>query len=429
MTTGGATSPRILVVGGSQAGVQLATSLREQGFTGPLTIASSEPHLPYHRPPLSKAGLTSKLAHDDVTLRNQQFFDDRQIRLLLDTAVTRIERATAGGGIAHTEAGESIPFDRLALAVGARPRRLQLQGGELDRVFTLRTLDDARLIRSRLEADTHVVVIGGGFIGLEVAACARALGKTVTVALADDRLMARSVSPLVADAVHAAHTANGVDVRLGTKPTAFLDDGTGRVRSVLFDDGTQVEADLVVVGVGAVPRTELAEQMGLAVDNGVVVDAQCLTSDGLTVAAGDCANVASPVTGRGPEHIRFESVSTAVEQAKVAASTLLGGSLAYRSVPWFWSDQGTLKIQVAGLPFEANRTVVRGVASDGAFSVLHFCDQVLICVECVNRPGDFAILRNVLNARQSVDVDLAHDTAVSLKSIRTRTGNDIRATA
>ncbi|MGI5132513.1 NAD(P)/FAD-dependent oxidoreductase [Pseudonocardia sp. CA-107938] len=420
MSTGAIGGPGILVVGASQSGAQLVASLREMGHDGPVTLAGAERHAPYQRPPLSKKALREGLTPDLVQLRNERFYEDRGVVLKLGCRVDRVERGPDGSGVAWTRDGEALPFRRLALTVGARARHLRLPGHDLDNVVVLRSVDDATALRTRMQAAQQVVVIGGGFIGLEVAASARLLGKDVTVVLADDQLMARSVGALVGRHFLTAHRRSGTRVHLAARPRAFVDDGAGAVAAVELEDGRELEADLVVVGVGASPRTELAEQMGLVVNDGIEVDDRCLASDRWTVAAGDCASILSPMSGQGPERLRFESVSTAVEQAKVAASTLLGGTATYRAVPWFWSDQGADKLQVAGLTHGSDRLVVRGSVDEGSFAVLHYQGERLIAAECVNRPGDFVAIRRALNAGDTIDMAGATDTTVSMKALRRR---------
>ncbi|WP_353946414.1 FAD-dependent oxidoreductase [Streptomyces sp. HUAS MG91] len=412
------TSAGILVVGASQAGVQLAATLRERGFDGQVTLLGAENHPPYQRPPLSKKALQEGFTAESLHFRTTSFYEDQAITLALGHRVVRIDRGPDGSGIAWTDTEQGFAFDRLALTVGARPRRLPLPGAELAGVLALRSLDDAAHLGKRLRDAERVVVVGGGFIGLEVAASARLLGRDVAVVLADDRLMARAVGPLTSDLFLAAHRRRDVEVHLASRPTRFIGDGAGAVHAVELDDGQVLAADLVVVGVGAAPRTEVAEAMGLTVDDGVVVDERCLTSDGFTVAAGDCVRCPTPIGARGPAQVRFESVSTAIEQARVAAATLLGGRDTYRAVPWFWSDQGTLKLQVAGLPDGHDRTVVRGSAEEEKFSALYYRGDTLVAAECVNRPADFMAVRAALNAGLTIDASGAADPATPLKTLR-----------
>jgi 3-phenylpropionate/trans-cinnamate dioxygenase ferredoxin reductase subunit len=411
-------SARVLVVGASQAGVQLACSLREHGWTGTVTVIGAEAHPPYERPPLSKKALVQGIDDEALHFRSPSFYADKGITLALGRHVDRIDQNADGSGVAVTSDGETFNFDRLALTTGARPRQLPLPGASLPGVLSLRSVDDATTLRQRLRAASRVVVVGGGFIGLEVAASALQLGKAVTVVLLDDRLMARAVGAPVSAFFLDAHRRRGVQVHLSTKPVAFLDDGAGALRGVELDDGRVLDADLVLVGVGATPNTELAQQLGLDVTDGIVVDERMLTSDGRTVAAGDCVRCPTPVSGSEPAQIRFESVSTAVEQAKVAAATLAGAQAAYTAVPWFWSDQGTLKLQAAGLTGGHDTTVLRGDPDDEAFTVLYYRQERLIAVEAVNRPADFLAARAALNAGRSISREAAPDVSVPLKKLQ-----------
>ena len=406
----------VLVVGASQAGVQLAVSLREEGFTGRITLAGAEGHPPYQRPPLSKAVLQGSLTFESLHLRREDFYTAQGIELLLGTRVVSVATGPDGSGEALTERGTVISFGRLALTVGARPRRLDIPGAESDGVYYLRDATDSDRLRAALTRDARIVVIGGGFIGLEVAASARQLGCQTSVVLADDRLMARAVGPHLSDAFRDAHQRRGVPVHLGTTPLRILAN-RGHVCAVELSDGTTIETDVVVVGIGVSPRTELAEQMGLAVDNGIVVNERGLTSDGYTVAAGDCVNSPNPVAPvSGPARMRFESISTAIEQAKTAAATLAGRNHPYRAVPWFWSDQFDLKLQAAGLISTTAECVVRGNPTSEKFSVLYYENDRLIAGECLNSPSDFVAVRNALNNGKTIDRAAASDPATPLKA-------------
>jgi 3-phenylpropionate/trans-cinnamate dioxygenase ferredoxin reductase subunit len=410
-------STGVLIVGASQAGVQLAASLRDLGWSEPITLIGAERHAPYERPPLSKKALLDGFTAESLSFRSESYYEDKRITLAVGRRVTRIEKEVDGSGVAFTDAGETFRFARLALTTGARARRLPVSGNDLAGLMHLRTVDDASALRERLQAATNVVVVGGGFIGLEVAATARQMGRNVTVILADDRLMARTVGEQVSEFFLGAHRRRGVEIHVSTRPAAFLDDGTGAVRGVELEDGQVLPADLVIVGVGAAPRTELAEQVGLEVANGIAVDEHCMTSDGSTVAAGDCVEAPSPVEGPSAR-MRFESVSTAVEQAKVAAATLVGVHAHYHAVPWFWSDQDNLKLQVAGLAEGHDLTVLRGTTDGEAFTVLYYRDDRLIAAECVNRPADFLAARAALNAGRSIRAEEASDATIPLKRLQ-----------
>ncbi|WP_009478481.1 NAD(P)/FAD-dependent oxidoreductase [Rhodococcus sp. JVH1] len=408
-----------LIVGANQAGVQLAVALREAGDAAPITLIGAEPHHPYQRPPLSKAFLQGKLGLDALAFRPPAFFTDNDITIVCAERVESIgldDDGHAGSGTATTESGRVVSFDRLALTVGARTRRLTLPGADLDRVTYMRTADDAHRVREHLSGSESVVVIGGGFIGLEAAAVARAHGKAVTVVEAADRLIARSVSPLVSEFYRAAHIRRGVDIRLGAG-VAALHGTEGRVRAVELTDGTRIPADLVVVGVGIAPRTELAEQLGLDCEGGIVVDHYARTSNPAIVAAGDCAVMPNPLTGQG--RVRLESVQNAVSQAKVAAATLVGRLEPYTAVPWFWSDQYELKLQIAGLSAGYDHQVVRGDPTSEAFSVLYYRDDSLLAVDAVNAGADYMAVRKALTQGATIPAANAGNPAVALRNLIT----------
>ncbi|MET7398232.1 FAD-dependent oxidoreductase [Dactylosporangium sp. NPDC005572] len=408
---------QVLVVGAGQAGVQLAASLRDLGHHGPITLVGAERHQPYQRPPLSKEFLAGAADLDKLALRTPAFYADRRIEVAAAQRVVRLDLTPAGGGVAVTDTGRRLRFDRLALTVGARPRRLRLAGADLDGVCYLRDVDDATRLRGSLASARDVVVIGGGFIGLEAAAVARSAGRNVTVVEAADRLIPRSVAPVISGFYAGAHERRGTAVRLGTGVTRIDGEG-GRVTGVLLADGTRLPADLVVVGVGVEPRTELAEQLGLACDRGIVVDEFARTSEPSVVAAGDCTVLHNPATGVGP--LRLESVPNAVAQARVAAATLLGSLRPYTEVPWFWSDQYDLKLQIAGLADGYDQLVVRGDPATERFSVLYYRQGRLLAVNAVNRPADYLAVRRALTDGTSLAADRAAAGDVSLKELLVR---------
>jgi len=398
-----------LIVGAGQAGVQLAVALRRLGDTAPITMVGEEPFPPYQRPPLSKEFLSGAAHFDMLALRAPDFYAEAGIDLVRGERVREVRP-----GLAATESGRELPYDRLALTVGADARRLPVPGGDLDGLCHLRGYDDAVRLRDRLGAAERVVVVGGGFIGLEVAAAARTAGRSVTVVEAADRLMSRVVGAAVSDFYLAAHRRRGVDVRLGSGVSAF-DGADGRVTGVVLTDGTRLPADLVLVCVGVRPRTELAERMGLRCDGGIVVDARARTSDPAVVAAGDCAVQPHPVTGRGA--VRLESVPNATAQAQVAAATLLGRPPGPPPPPWFWSFQGDLKLQIAGLADGHDQHVVRGTPDDERFSVLYYRRNRLLAVDAVNRPADYMAVRAALGRGATIAADRAADPEIPLKTL------------
>lgn len=425
---------RTLVVGAGQAGISLVTALRELGDTGPVVLVGDEPEPPYERPPLSKSYLRGEHDRASLVFHDAGWFADLGVELVTGDAVVGLER-DAGGGTATTASGRAVDFDRLALATGAANRALPVtsragragatEAGPADEpvagLHSVRTLADADRLAPELQDAREVVVVGGGFIGLEIAAGARALGAAVTVIEVASRLMDRAVSHVLADAVREAHERRGTRVLLRTGAVRVLTEN-GRAAGVELTTGDTVPADVVVVGIGVLPRTALAEQLGLLVEpRGVVVDAFALASDGLTVAAGDCAVGPNPF-GRGlPGLTRLESVAHATDQARAAAATLAGHPAAYDRVPWFWSDQGDLRLQMAGLPHGADRQVVRGDPATERFSVLSYREGLLVAVEAVDMTADYLAVKRALEKGMSLDADAAADAAVPLKRLLTRT--------
>jgi len=402
---------RVLVIGASHAGVHLAASLREKGHTGSLTLVGAEPHLPYHRPPLSKAYLSGTPMAEPVALRPESFYDAKNITLLRGERVDKIDLAA---GVAVTSAGVDLGFDHLALATGARARRLKLPGDDLDGLIYLRNLDNARRLLRRLDSVRRVVVVGGGFIGLEAAAVLRERHINVTLVEAGDRLMARSVSQEMSDYVLDVHRARGTRILLGTGVTAF--EGTdGDLTSVTLADGSSVPADLVVIGIGVTPRTELAEQIGLTVDNGIIVDCHARTDDPRVVAVGDVTVVPHPL--EPGTRLRLESVQNATDQAAAAATSILGQDPSPVSVPWFWSDQFDLKLQMAGASSKYDDIVIRGSVAKGRFTVLCYRGDRLVAGECVNSGADFGALRRALAGGISFRRDHAADESITLKAL------------
>lgn len=413
-----------LIVGACQAGVQIASILRERGNTNPIYLVGEEAHRPYQRPPLSKGWIKGELQPDDVILRTREWFADREIELITGDRVVTVHREADGTGVATTEGGRRIAFDRLALTTGASARRLPLDGTDYHGVHYLRDADQAIALQSALanQAARDVVVIGGGFIGLETAAVARALGKNVTVLEAAPRLVGRVVAEETSAFYLDAHRRRGVKVVLNARIARILGSDAkavgahGSVTGVECEDGTIIPADLVLIGVGVIPRTELAEQLGLEVGGGIVVDSAARASDGLTVAAGDCTLMPNPYPLGAGGSIRLESVNNALEQAKVAAASLLGEEAEYRSVPWFWSDQGDLKLQIAGLSTGYDRVVVRGTPAEEKFAVLYYREERLIAADVVNHPVEFLAVKSALIRGGTIPADVAADATVPLKS-------------
>ena len=399
----------VVIIGGGQAAMQTVDSLRREGFEGSITLVSEEPHLPYQRPPLSKKFLSGELEQARLFFRPEDFYTLRGVTLMLGTRVAEIDRI---GTVVHTEDGRTVPYDALVLAVGARVRRLPVPGADLSGVHYLRTLDDSRAIAVELAGAGRVCVIGGGFIGLEVAAVCREMGKEVTVVETGDRLMARAVSPMISDYYRDYHTAKGVEILTGTTVTGLR--GDTRVAEVCLADGGSRSAELVVVGIGIEPNTELATAVGIDCDNGILVDDHCRTSDPKVFAIGDCSNHPNPYLGR---RVRLESVQNAVDQARVAAANIAGRDTSYREVPWFWSDQYDLKLQMAGVCSGYDDLVIRGSRTESKFSVFYFAGNHLVAIDSINRPADHMAGRKLLAAGAEVSPAEAADESENLKNL------------
>ncbi|MBY4212599.1 FAD-dependent oxidoreductase [Rhodococcus fascians] len=403
-----AVNPGTLVIGAGQAGVQVAASLRGFGYSDSITLVGQENALPYQRPPLSKAYMLGNTSRESLLLRKQEFFDNKKIDVVTGVSIVDIAMNSDGpGGVASTDAGTNIPFADLALTLGSIPRRLPLAGESASNVYYMRTVDDAdRLGAGVADAET-VVVIGGGFIGLEAASVLRALGKRVTVVEAQPNLLARVAGPVLGDFYVDAHRRRGVDVRLGYGVERFDLDSLGRVASVSLVGGERLPCDVVVVGIGVERDRTLAKCLDLEWDRGIVVDSAARTSRPNVVAAGDCTVGPHPLSSCS---IRLESVQNAVDQAKIAAATICGLPASYTSVPWFWSDQGSIKLQMAGLLEGFDSTVVRGDPGDTdaeSFSVLYLRAGRVVAVESVNRPLDFMAVRKALTKSATFVDDVA----------------------
>ena len=400
---------RVVIAGAGHAAGQLVTSLKQQHFGGEIVLVGDEPHLPYQRPPLSKKFLAGNLSADRLYVKPMTFYDDPKIVQRLETRITAINR---DGKTLSTDSGEDIAYDKLILALGSRVRRLPLEGTDLDGVHYLRNIADVDGIRAELQSGKNAVIVGAGYIGLEVAAVTRQLGLNVTVVEMAGRVMSRVVSPEISDFYQIEHANHGVSLRLSTAITAFH--GNGRINAVETADGDLIPADFVVVGVGIVPNTELAADAGLHVEDGIVVDDQCQTGDPDIFAVGDCTSHPNSIYDR---KIRLESVHNALEQAKTAVSNICGNETHYSQVPWFWSDQYDLKLQIAGLSTGYDDAVIRGNPMDRSFACLYLKDGKLIATDAVNSPRDFIQSKALIAAHAIVARDRLIDTDVQLKDL------------
>jgi 3-phenylpropionate/trans-cinnamate dioxygenase ferredoxin reductase subunit len=407
----------MVIVGAGLAGLTVAEALRADGYAGPVTMIGDEPHAPYQRPPLSKAYLLGEIHEEQLVMRAPELLAKKNIALMNGVAagnsrgigVTAIDRAAARVTLSD---GATLPYDGLALCTGSRLRPLPLAGADLAGVLGLRSLDDARTIAAALETARSVVVIGGGFIGLEVAAVARKKGKAVTVLEAADRLMARVVPPLISQFYFDLHAGHGVEIVLGAMVGELVGTG-GSIAAVRTKDGREFAADLVIVGIGVIPNAELAQAAGIECNGGIVVDACSRTSDPAIVAAGDCT------ARRLPDGLlrRLESVQNAVEQGRSAAAALLGREREFSAAPWFWSDQYDVKLQMLGLAAGHDEAVTRGDVAARKFSVFYYRAGRLIAMDSINQPADHMTARKLFEKGAFPTPAQAADAGFALNSL------------
>ena len=398
---------RIVIIGAGQAGVQAAATLRAEGFGGALTLVGEEVFPPYQRPPLSKAYLAGDFARERLFLKPDSFYSESACDLRLGIVAQSIDRAAK---TVRLSGGGDLPYDRLLLTTGARVRKLPVPGADLAGVYYLRGIADVDALRPDFRPGAQLAVVGAGYIGLEVAAVAATHGLRVTVIEAADRVMIRSGSPQLSAFYEQIHRAHGVGFQFGAMAQRF--EGSRRVEAVTTNLG-RVAADLVLAGIGIVPNCELAQAAGLVCDNGIVVDEYAATSDPDIFAAGDCTSHPAFAGGR----VRLESVQNAIDQAKHAALAMLERPVAYREVPWFWSDQYELKLQIAGLARPGDVTVLRGDIQTRKFSVFHLREGIVAAVEAVNAAPDYIVGRKLIAARARIAPERLADMSVPIKSL------------
>ena len=401
---------RIVIIGAGQAGLSLAEALRAGGFEGAVTLVGEEDAPPYQRPPLSKKYLLGEMDAERLWLKPRDFFAAQGVELALGARAESIDRT---GRLVRLSDGRVLPYDRLALATGSRARRLPASiGGDLQGVHVVRTLADVDAMASEVAPGRRALIVGGGYIGLEAAAVAAARGLSVTLIEAAPRILGRVASAETAAWFAALHRSRGVDLREGVGLDRLEAGADGRVAAAVLADGARIGIDLAIVGVGILPNDDLAAQAGLAVENGIAVDAACRTQDPAIVAAGDCASF--PWRGR---RIRLESVQNAIDMAKAAAASLLGAETAYDPVPWFWSDQYDVKLQIAGLNAGYDRVVARPGAREGALSVWYFGEGRLLAVDAMNDPRAYMTGKRWLEAGASPDPEALADPESDLRAL------------
>jgi 3-phenylpropionate/trans-cinnamate dioxygenase ferredoxin reductase subunit len=400
---------RVIIIGAGQSGGETAQRLRQGGFAGEITLIGEEPAAPYQRPPLSKAYLKGELGMDRLLLRPAELYAEENVTLLTDLRAVWIDRANKK---VRVEGGRELPYDALVLATGARPRKLPLVGADLDGVHLFRTAADVDAVRAGFEKGARLVVIGAGYIGLEVAAVARQCGLDVTVIETAVRPLARVTSPEVAGFFLDEHTRQGVRFVLGGQPAIIK--GRERVTGVALTDGVEIPADIVIAGIGINPEVTLAQQCGLTVENGVVTDRQCRSDDPAIFAIGDCA---SRPMAHFDRVCRLESVHNAVEGAKIVAATITGAKAHTEEAPWFWSDQYDLKLQIAGLFQGYDNIVLRGVMADRAFAAFYYQGPRLIAVDAVNRPGEYLGAKMLIQMGRTISPSALEDESRPMKDL------------
>jgi len=379
-----------VIIGGSHAASQLIASLRQEGWIGRILVISDEKQLPYHRPPLSKTYLSGEKTPENLLIRKPAVYEKLNVKWLLETHVEFIDRATKSVVLGN---GERLKYDKLALCTGARVKKLAIAGSDLSGIHYLRNLSDAEAIKKDIKHGGRAVIIGGGYIGLETAALLRKLGMAVDVLVHSSRVLRRVTAGPVSDFFTRLHSQEGIQIHTREKPDSF--EGDKQVESVICASGKRFLADLVIIGIGVTPNTELAEACGLPVDDGIIVDEFCASEeDRDIVAVGDCAKHPSSIYNR---FLRLESVPNASEQAMSAAATMCGKIKPYAVVPWFWSDQYDVKLQMAGLNDDYDQMVIRGdIDNSRSFVAWYFLNGKLVAADCVNRPQEFRLAQQML---------------------------------
>jgi 3-phenylpropionate/trans-cinnamate dioxygenase ferredoxin reductase subunit len=405
-------SDTIIIAGAGHAAGQAVVSLRQGGFSGRIIMIGEEPYLPYQRPPLSKKFLAGKLERERLHIRHERFYTEHEVDVRLATRVVEIDRPKQ---LVSLSDGNLEPYDRLVLATGSHVRKLDISETELSGVHYLRTIDDVLGIQAGFKPGARLIVIGAGYIGLEVAAVAIGSGLKVTVLEVADRVMNRVVAPEVSAFFEKVHQDAGVDIRCNRDPGGILV-GDKSVHAVRSPDGVELPADLVVIGVGILPTVDIAEPAGLQCNNGIIVDEFCRTSDPNILAIGDCTNHPNHLLGR---RLRLESVHNAQEQAKTAAATLLGKLNPYAQIPWFWSDQYDLKLQIVGISTGYDQVVLRGEPDKRSFAAFYMKGDLLIAVDAINNAREFMLSKKLIANGARIDPEILADTEIPFKELAT----------
>lgn len=400
---------KVVIIGASHAAAQLSVSLRQEGWQGEIVMIGDEPHLPYHRPPLSKSFLSGDKTIQDLLIRPASFYEKQQIQFL-HGHVIKIDREPKTLTLLD---GSTLAYDKLALCMGARARKLDLDGCTLKGIYYVRHTADIEAIQQHIQSARHVVMIGGGYIGLEIAASLRKKHIQVSLLETAPRILQRVTASEVSEFYTRMHQAQGVRIYNNMVIERII--GTTQVEGVLCEDGKIIPADMVIMGIGVQPNIELAQNSGIDVDNGIVIDAYGQTNDPDIVAAGDCSSHFNPHYQR---QIRLESVPNANEQAKVAASTLCGKMKKYDALPWFWSDQYDVKLQIAGLNHGYDQLVIRGdIHSSDSFAAFYFKNRKLIAADCINRPLEFMLSKKIISEKLLIDPAKLSDESIQMKEL------------
>jgi len=397
-----------VIIGAGQSGAQAVATLRSEGFAGEITMVGDEPFAPYQRPPLSKAYLMGTMERDRLFLKPDAFYKDARCTMILNVAAAKIDRGTKTVKLSD---GQSLAYDKLLLSTGSRVRKIRCPGADLSGIHYLRGIADVDALRAVFEQGKKLAIVGGGYIGLEVAAVAVKRGIEVTVFEAMDRLMARAVSVTVSDFYEKVHRAAGVKLLLDTGVEAF--EGQGRLEAIRAG-GKSHPADVALVGIGIVPNVELAKEAGLGCDDGIVVNERSeATGDPSIFAAGDCTRH----IGREGTALRLECVQNAIDQAKHAALAMVGKPSVYREVPWFWSDQYDLKLQIAGLARPSDQLVIRGNPDARKFAVFHLRDGAIAAVEAINAAPEYLVGKKLIGEGTKIAPERLADTSIPMKTI------------
>ncbi|MCG8312455.1 MAG: FAD-dependent oxidoreductase [Pseudomonadales bacterium] len=398
-----------VIIGASHAGASLATAVRKEGWEGKIVVLGDESAMPYHRPPLSKALLNGEKQANEIDIFKATVYEKANVEFQLGVHVESLDRSAKELTLTS---GDKISYDKLALCTGARVRKLPIPGAELAGVHYLRTLDDALAIKAEVKEGNKAVIVGGGYIGLETAASLRKLGMEVTVLEMMNRVLERVTAPELSDYYTQLHESHGV--KIITEAQAQEIKGDGKAQQVVCNNDLTLDADMVIIGIGVIPNTELAEQAGLAVDNGVVVNELAATEDPDIVAAGDCTNHPNDLLGF---NLRLESVPNATEQARTAAASICGNAKPYHSMPWFWSDQYDIKLQISGFNKGYDRVVLRGEPSSNSFVAWYLKGSEILAADCINASKEFMQAKKIIAQKLPLTEAQLADASNDLKTL------------